>query len=832
MPSRLRPIALVICACLLAGCAARGPGGSTARVVGARPPAGQGSSSAPGSAAAAWLTGTHPAAAAVVGRIVQEASNPADSPAIPLYIDALTGECTSALPAAGAALPPLASPGVLGEGYAPADALAQVLLRCPPPAGAAGAQLAGQLVAYVSGPDPALQSPYLPAALARDVPAEQLREALPDLTPDGAELVAQDATPAHLFALLVAAQDLPVAAAVAGPAGGLPDATLEAWLQAPQLTARQLRIQLMRDIRGTVAQPPFTAWLKAAATREADPAVAEAMWSRLYLSDQDPQALGALNRLADADGTFWVDVPGVDVWDWHLLLPAIQADPSGYLARGVAAYEAVEGGRPYFVVQRCPGTGPCQAFASGDAQYDPAREIPGWEAFLREYPGHPAAADAAYRLARCEEILGDWSDALRDMELAAEVYPDGQIAPEAQGRLDFMLDVEIPAAALAALAASPPLPALAGPIRYALAVRQLRAGQYAQAATDLPADPPPAAPGYPWDTWPLAASAAIQRQEAAQLAALAPSAFPQGYDPEPPSGSGTVPRADFAPPPAIGDPAAAYRIAQLLYDDDLALYAEFWQGGQQDFYAFSGDINRLMQGDLRPPWMPQLLASNTYVEAEPIFAAIAADAAAPAGLRARAAYSAGECLVHLAGYNVVVGEFIAGSVLEADIVSTFRAFAADFPTSGTLVPDALLTVARFTRAQADVQAVVRGFPGTWQAQAAEGLRTAWNPVSPLVPSTLAFERLTPSGVASGSGLSSRVGADGWTTVVVAPPDLPPGDGVAIQDVTDLASGAASVRWALAGPPASGALPWMQPSPVEEIAVPAVLTSVTFAGPSP
>jgi tetratricopeptide (TPR) repeat protein len=730
----------------------------------------------------------------------------------------LTRRCGSAVPAVVAELARAPSGG------GSPDALAQVLVDCPAPRGATGQRVADELLAYVRGPAVPTWGQYLPKALGKDVPADRLRAILPGLASGAAALVAQALAldPQGLFDLLVAVQHQPAAAGVVQSAQTLPPATVEAWLSSPELTDQGVRVKLMGDLWWR-PKADVAAWLRSAAPAEADPAVAELMWSELYRVAGDPAALAGLNRVADAHGALRLPPGSPDPWDWQVLRPAVQADPSGLLARGVAAYETVEGGRPYFAVDRCPDpAAPCWPFLSGDAQYDPAREIPGWQAFLRQYPTHPAAADAAYRLARCEEILGRWRDALRDMRLAADVYPDGQIAPEARGRLVFMLDVEIPDTALQALAADPPAPELAADLRYGWALRELRRGEFRQAAADLQRNPPPAEPIYPWVEWPLAAKAGQQRQEAAEIAAAARAAFPGGYDPEP---AGT---ALFAAPPAIGDPAAAYRVAQILFHDDLALYNDLWYGHQQSFYAFDGAVNALAAGDFQPPWLVQVRGMNTYVAAEPIFAAVAADHAAPSALRAKAAYSAAECLVHLDGYNQLTMQTLPQGALQSEIVAAFRAFAEHYPHNGTLTADALLTVARYTRDPADVAIVRQRFPNSWQAAAATDAGKGPATVVPPWPGTWAYQRVEAGGVLPGSGTGSAPGSDGWTTIRLAPAGLAPGTGVTIYRVLDLGPGRARIVWGVDRGENTTGLPWVQPAPVAVIRVPALLDDVTFA----
>lgn len=758
-----------------------------------------------------WLRATPRTTASITAHLIQvAASHPTEVGAL---VDALASRCPQSVPAAAAAL---AAEAPLTRSNNGADeALGQVLLRCPTPTGAEAPAVSADLQAYLRWPLAESFGRFLPEAIHQDMPAADLQATLPHLTGNGAALAMQalQDSPAALLTDIVAHQNDPSGITLADGAAMVPDTTVEQWLGDPRLTDRAVRLDLLRHLY-TQPDATATAWLRQAAPSEKDPAVAEMLWSNLYLRDQDPAALSALNHLVDAHGTFRID-PTLNVWDWHVLRPAAEADPGGFLARGIAAYEAVEGGRPYFVVDRCPHTY-CGGGPYGNRQFDPAREIPGWQAFLRQYAGHPAAADAAYRLARCEEILGRWPAALHDMRLAADVYPDGQITSQAEGRLLFMLDVEIPYVALQSLAKNPPDPELAPAIRYSLAVRELRRGDYTQAAKDLAQHTPPAPALVPWRGWPTSGLAQQQEAEAAQMAALAGRAFTAPWSPIPPG----APRADFAKPPVIADPQAAYALAQILFHHDLALYNEMWGGSQQAFFAFDGAVNGLVDGDLSPQWWRQLRAMNNYVEAQPIFAAVAADPAAAPSLRAQAAYSAAECLVHLDGFNAATDATTQTSALRAQIVEAFRTFAIQYPKSGTLSTGALLTVASYTQAPADIAAVQKAAPGAWPAAADQV--TAGRPLP-----NLGFQEVAAT--APGGGSQSSVGADGWTTIRLAPADLPTGDGVRIWRIDDLAPGRARVEWGSVRPADQPRLPWARYGRAETVRVPAALTQVTFQG---
>lgn len=782
---------------------------------------------AAGSAAAAraWLSGGQRSVSQILSMLSSLSPN---STASTVFVEALATRCSASVPAAAARIAELGR-GLHADGWV-AEALGEVLARCPAPRGAVAGRVADDLLRYLRSPLAEPWGPGFQQTVRKDLPVARLQAALSGMSRGGVMLSVQalSANSAALFSDLAANQRDAAGRAIANAAGALPAGTVERWFESPRITDRAVRVRLLAAISPS-PRPAYETWLKQAAVREKDPAVAELLWSRLYLTDGDPAALTSLNRLADRYGTFRLDPYRVNVWNWRVLRPAAAADPSGFLARGIRAYEAVEAGRPYFAVDRCPPSHPCWPFLYGNRQFDPAREIPGWKAFLKRFAGHPAATDAAYRLARCEEILGHWSEALRYLYRAADVYPDGQLAYAARGRLVFLLDVEIPLDGLRTLAQHPPNPSLAPAIRYALAVRELRHGEYARAASDLAASPPPDLRLTPWLPWPAAARAELQRAEAKQLAGLARQAFRGRWSPIPPSGGASGPRADFAPAPGIADPKAAYELAALLFHHNLLLYDEMWGGDQQGFFAFHGDINALVDGGLSPGWVRQLRAMNGYVEAEPVFAAVAADPSAPATLRAKALYSQGEALVHLDGYNEATDVTMQKSVLRWQIVRLFRAFAARYPHAGALTRDALLTVARYTRTAADVAAVEQAAPGSWQAKTARALLTphpgtvmAGRPLG-----DLGFQRMHTGGVASGSGQGSRVGIDRWTTIRLAPQHLPPNAGVQIVRVADRGRGGARVDWRVVPAGQQPDLPWAAAGPVEVVRVPAVLHDVTF-----
>ncbi|MEW5897940.1 MAG: hypothetical protein AB1652_02040 [Bacillota bacterium] len=77
--------------------------------------------------------------------------------------------------------------------------------------------------------------------------------------------------------------------------------------------------------------------------------------------------------------------------DWQFLEEVAGKYPQSYLARGIKAYEEVRG-EPYFeLARREKYQKDWGVYSYGDEQYDPEREIPGWEKFLQEFSRHPFA---------------------------------------------------------------------------------------------------------------------------------------------------------------------------------------------------------------------------------------------------------------------------------------------------------------------------------------------------------------------------------------------------------------------------------------------------------
>lgn len=127
--------------------------------------------------------------------------------------------------------------------------------------------------------------------------------------------------------------------------------------------------------------------------------------------------------------------PALTRWvDWRWLKEVHDNYPLSYLARGITAYEQVRG-EPYFVIERLQpdpeGWWPLYVPNYSDGQYNPAREIPGWEEFLAEFPESPLADGALL-------AMGAYTGEPAYLERILNEYPGGRMAERAGTLLEEM----------------------------------------------------------------------------------------------------------------------------------------------------------------------------------------------------------------------------------------------------------------------------------------------------------------------------------------------------------------------------------------------------------
>jgi hypothetical protein len=408
-------------------------------------------------------------------------------------------------------------------------------------------------------------------------------------------------------------------------------------------------------------EPDWAPWL----ARETDPAVRR----RILQYQDNPEAyLASLEQDGALPG-------GGAAWEWERR--AVHGAPDSWHARGIAAYEAVRS-QPYWEIDR---QNPREW---GDPFYNCDREIPGWLAFLDEWGRHEAADDAAYRLARCYEITGQYGEALRWLRAAPDLG-DGAMQGHASLRVVWILDVLLDPPALAALPAG--LPAELPPaVAYTAAVQLMREGQYAEAVAAFDAALAR------WGSEPLAFraipafrdQAKAQRDKAARLAALA----------------------------ATGTPEARYDLAALIYHDEFLFYNHLWNGSRQA-YVMAGQ--KALQQETNPKFLAWVPAQNHLAQAVQAFTTAAENAPLP--IREKAAYSRAMALLQLRDYGRDVLLWRGDDSLKREAITDLDMFLTKYPDSD-LAPDALLSLAFVEKRPDLLEKLLRNYPESNAAQAA------------------------------------------------------------------------------------------------------------------
>lgn len=94
--------------------------------------------------------------------------------------------------------------------------------------------------------------------------------------------------------------------------------------------------------------------------------------------------------------------------------------PTGKLRQGINAYEQIRG-FPYFH-QFAGEKDQWLAYQSYGKDFaQPQEAVKQWLSFIQSYPNHPALDDAAYRLARSYQLLGEYEGALYWFDQAQKI---------------------------------------------------------------------------------------------------------------------------------------------------------------------------------------------------------------------------------------------------------------------------------------------------------------------------------------------------------------------------------------------------------------------------
>lgn len=150
----------------------------------------------------------------------------------------------------------------------------------------------------------------------------------------------------------------------------------------------------------------------------------------------------------------------------------IRRHRESWFCRGAVEYLKVRGGEYY-------SYRPLKYMGSED-QFNPEEEIPGWNRWLREFPDHPSADDALYRLGRCYEIEGDYDRAIGCF-LDVLKSPDDYWRFDAVYRLIYILDVEMSRDDFERYLANHPDSLIYPEVLYSYGVCLMREGSYERA---------------------------------------------------------------------------------------------------------------------------------------------------------------------------------------------------------------------------------------------------------------------------------------------------------------------------------------------------------------
>lgn len=478
---------------------------------------------------------------------------------------------------------------------------------------------------------------------------------------------------------------------------------------------RQEKDQIIMDLAQQVADESWRPragdreailkWLRDTAANNNDPSCQQEALAGLYNAGQK-NALAALAKNTEENGVFREN----GFWGWKLLYALNKQYPNSLISRGIAAYEKVRGMK-YFVIDRPSTEGTWWGYVYGDKQYSPDTEIPGYEAFLKDYPGHPATDSASYRLGRCYEIKGRYTEAL-NMLLASSQSPDGDMKYDASQRVIFVADVVMnDTDVTAALSDSKLREDLKPLLQYTHAVKLMRKGAYdeAQVAYNAFIEAYDGQPVYKnvtgWDSeqWGFWNRVKTQRDLAAQLAVLKQTAQKSGQE----------------------GLDARYKMAALIYHDDKSFYNHFWQGGRIT-YLWIGHISETYDDPHEKAKIaPFLKEHNNFCQALPIFEGMLQEKEMTAAMREKVDYSVALCYEHLLNYGIEMTNLFPKDELRRKTVESFTQFIEKYPES-EMSAKALLAVGLEKPDRQVLEALVKKYPKTKEASTAEAyLKDQW-----------------------------------------------------------------------------------------------------------
>ncbi|MDS1029947.1 hypothetical protein RDV78_05450 [Bacillota bacterium LX-D] len=360
------------------------------------------------------------------------------------------------------------------------------------------------------------------------------------------------------------------------------------------------------------------------------------------------------NKLAAyPDGQF-VQIP------WYISKQICKQYPNSDFAKGIKAYEEISG-TPFFDIDKKTER------QYGDNQYNPSLEIEEWLKWIKKYPGHIASDSAAYRLGRCYEISGYYSQALNWYYQAVKA-PNGAIQNDAKGRLIYVLDVKMDADQLNdALTSQKICPEVEPAAKYTLALKLIRSGKYQVGIAKLQkfAQEYEEKPVYNFtfdksqndktDKWAFWSKVKEQQAKLTEL-----SAYAQQLD-----------NTELSAP-------LQYKIAALIYHDNLIFYNHFWQG-QRIIYNWLGHINEIRN---QPPVQTELQNSikeqNNYYQALQKFLELK-DKELPPDLKEKVIFSIALCYSHLESYGQEIDVLMSEEMQHKQVLDSLKNYLNNYP---------------------------------------------------------------------------------------------------------------------------------------------------------
>jgi hypothetical protein len=491
-------------------------------------------------------------------------------------------------------------------------------------------------------------------------------------------------------------------------------------------TSEAEKIEIINYAGHTAMWPPEgvnksepTAWLRSLSNSEKDVSLRQAALYNLYNLGDGNAGYRLVQDVEKNGMAFSFGFRGGLV-DWEFLKEVTNKYPGSYLARGIAAYEKVRG-QSYFLNERGKNKEDPYSWIMemqyGDSQYDPGREIPGWVKFLEEFPRHPAADDAAYRLARCYEITGQYANALNALEKALN-SPDGDIRYHVAGRMVYVPDVRMTEAQLEEIAAGKIDAEMQLLVDYTLAVKALRQDDYARAAAlleeyvnrldALPADgeiSPFVQLGSFFDEQYGFKDEVKKQLEQVRVLAGLQDKWQKSKKPE-----------------------DLYALAAAIYSNQMTYYNHLWAGNRQYFnwqgyiswqgYIYSGSDKAIYPAELAS-FAREMINYNHSAE---MFKKVYDSQAASSDLKAKALFSQGLSFFGIYDWGDDANAAFERKALKKQVIDTFDRFVEEFPDN-SMADDALLALASASGDKSYLDKIFEDYPRGDALERAKALLT-------------------------------------------------------------------------------------------------------------